>query len=82
MRRLVVFLIAILVALQPARAKTSAPLAAAQQAQSSIPLRGTLHRVESHDHTCYLFDTVHVGQQHFIRWSRASRAHCNRRTGW
>jgi hypothetical protein len=45
-------------------------------------LRGTLHRVESHDHTCYLFDTVHVGQQHFIRWSRASRAHCNRRTGW
>jgi uncharacterized protein YbaP (TraB family) len=42
-------------------------LAAAETAQAQpIPPRGTLYRVRYHDHTSYLFGTIHVGRPDFF----------------
>lgn len=65
MRRLAVFIVAIVVSFHAAFADTARGDTAAHTAQSSIPLRGTLYRVDYRGHTCYLFGTVHVGQAAF-----------------
>lgn len=72
MRYRLIFLLIMVSALVagPARAEESkAPYAASTLAQapdSGIPLRGALFRVRFHDHTCYLFGTIHVGQADFF----------------
>lgn len=66
MRRIAVFIIAIVLSLHAVFAHAERGLAASPPtAQSAIPLRGTLYRVDYHGHTCYLFGTVHVGQAAF-----------------
>jgi uncharacterized protein len=65
MHRILVFIIAILLGFHPAFAQTGAPSAAVHKVAPSIPLRGTLYRVDYRGHICYLFGTVHVGQQAF-----------------
>jgi uncharacterized protein YbaP (TraB family) len=48
-------------AVKPAAGKS----ATAKKSAASIPLRGTLYRIDYRGHTCYLFGTVHVGQAAF-----------------
>jgi uncharacterized protein YbaP (TraB family) len=65
MHRIVVFIIALLVGIHPAFAQAERSSTKATETRSSIPLRGTLYRVDYRGHTCYLFGTVHVGQAAF-----------------
>lgn len=66
MRRIVVFFIALVLGFHAAfvHAGQAAP-APRQQAQTPIPLRGTLYRIDYHGRSSYLFGTVHVGQAAF-----------------
>lgn len=66
MRRLAVFIIAIVVSFHAAYAHAErAAAVTAVAAQSSSPLRGTLYRVDYRGRSSYLFGTVHVGQTAF-----------------
>ncbi len=46
----------------PDLANPAAPVKSA----TSIPQRGTLYRIRYHDHTSYLFGTIHVGRPEFF----------------
>jgi uncharacterized protein YbaP (TraB family) len=67
MRRIVVFFIALVVSFHAAfvEAKQARSAAPSSQAQSPIPLRGTLYRIDYRGRSSYLFGTVHVGQAAF-----------------
>lgn len=63
MFRLVVFFISITLGLSPAFAQ--ADIRSATAASSSIPLRGTLYRIDHGKRSSWLFGTVHAGQAAF-----------------
>jgi uncharacterized protein YbaP (TraB family) len=66
MRRVAVSIIAVFISFHAAFAHADSDNSAAQPAaQSAIPLRGTLYRIDYHGRSSYLFGTVHVGQAAF-----------------
>jgi uncharacterized protein YbaP (TraB family) len=66
MRRIVIAIIAIVASFHAGFAHADRSLADARRsAKTTVPLRGTLYRVDYQGHTCYLFGTVHVGQAAF-----------------
>ncbi|HWT71837.1 MAG TPA: TraB/GumN family protein [Oxalicibacterium sp.] len=66
MRRVAVFIFAVFVSFHAALAHAErSTSAAAPAAQSPIPLRGTLYRIDYRGRSSYLFGTVHVGQAAF-----------------